>query len=93
MGAFLHPAKIMRPLSHPLAKMGALAKSCCSLPAAEMMVRLVSRNSQELSRAYNMKNIVSINLVNNPRRDSNLPSKDYETTEGGKMADSNQNQP
>ena len=40
-----------------------------------------------------MKNNVSINLKNNPRRDSNLPSKDYETTEGGKMADSKQNQP
>ena len=32
VGAFHHPAKTMRPLTHNLAKMGALAKPCCTLP-------------------------------------------------------------
>ena len=29
VGAFHHPAKMMRPLTHHFAKKGALAKSCC----------------------------------------------------------------
>ena len=29
VGAFHHPAKMMRPLTHHFAKMGALAKTCC----------------------------------------------------------------
>ena len=76
----------MRPLSHPLANIGALAKPCCSLPV-EDDVRGVSKNSQELSRAYKKENMVSISFKIIPRRDSNLPSKEYETTECGKMAE------
>ena len=69
----------MRPLSHPLANIGALAKPCCSLPV-EDDVRGVSKNSQELSRAYKKESMVSISF-------KIIPSKEYETTECGKMAE------
>ena len=53
-------------------------------------VRAGVQDSKELSRAYNIENIVSIIVKNNPEGSSNLPSKDDETTDCGKMAVSNQ---
>jgi hypothetical protein len=65
-------------------------------PAALYLQKMMSHWCPEQQGAFQslqQENIVSINSRNNSRRSINLPSKDCETTDSGKMAERQQNQP
>ena len=92
VGAFHHPAKTVRPLSHHSAMMGALAKSCCSLPAEDDDT-LVSRTARSFPEPITRKTLSVSAPGTTPGEASTYPAKTVRPLRVARWPQGNKNQP